>query len=1006
MKNFKDFWKGQFDRSIQKTQVEKEDVRGGVARVMEEAINSLSDSASQSEWSRVATSAAFKYLNEKLQSNVIDRKMYDILVYDYDLKKSQIHKANVDDIIRWESGEMSQAEEIKFFQGLVNTGECWRLQGAYGRQADAMLEAGVIKPPKNAKGKDYYGNDLKDYYDSKKKSFKNVWKTISGTGQVAKDTNHFLQLDTYELFHNGVTMAECSERDWTHDYEYDAGDDKAGILNQITKDFNEHLKSTKKSSDNETKEDIAQLEREWDRLEQKQDNAGGHDSNIRGQMDSIRDEIDELEDRMLHDVSHKSSGMEDYANRMINELKQRIATGVFNEAQTKAMEAKIKEYEEVLKELSTTKDMGIAGAGPIPNSGLAAQDLENEEEKYHKAQREIAFSHRNRDESVMRGFITTEAPDSFYAEITVFDAETGIISIRWSKYFTTYKEAIDTLLSSAQSFKKDSGVRIPDSNILRRKLKELSKLTEIKTFAQFKQLAMDALSDELKDMGAEMPRSEMQSMVEEFRGTFTSDKSQIQKAYAEEQPDGTWTVWCGICNKAWGFKREDEAGNFARIHDRTRHSAEMMGKSFKQFWKDDFGPEIKDEVEGEAHYNDLSHEHPEFSNQFQSMAGDEGGHKKELEVMDAELDAKKAQGETKTEKDMEQTVVMNLIKATMSKLSSKIRRTGVVENFGDNEMRELFDKLGGLGLGYAKEAELHRMAEAEKDAIVDDYIRERNAKKSITEKALTYEDAKKAQGKENHFRDKHPGKIVSLYEGGVDPEEPEDSGLIRGHEYCSYCHEDLTGVSISLDVKKSQTEKKTFVVHRFDKPDHEEDKIEAGSKYEAIKIYQQKHGVKDESKIDGYLESSGGYDIQDKSMKKSIDSRLLKELFDEIRQEVESGGQNWKEIAIKHLQSKGVDQSDIAKVIDALKEFYNKSDVEYMSKSQAVAKGYTILEDTEKAQSLSTSEYYKMAMSMVDEAMGTRWATYVAQYLKEKGATEEQIRIVIEEMDEKFKDLQ
>jgi hypothetical protein len=143
-----------------------------------------------------------------------------------------------------------------------------------------------------------------------------------------------------------------------------------------------------------------------------------------------------------------------------------------------------------------------------------------------------------------------------------------------------------------------------------------------------------------------------------------------------------------------------------------------------------------------------------------------------------------------------------------------------------------------------------------------------------------------------------------------------------------------------------------------------------------------------------------------KSMKKSIDSRLLKELFDEIRQEVESGGQNWKEIAIKHLQSKGVDQSDIAKVIDALKEFYNKSDVEYMSKSQAVAKGYTILEDTEKAQSLSTSEYYKMAMSMVDEAMGTRWATYVAQYLKEKGATEEQIRIVIEEMDEKFKDLQ
>ena len=45
----------------------------------------------------------------------------------------------------YESGDMSQEEEIEFFQELVDSGMAWHLQGHYGRQASAMAEAGLIK---------------------------------------------------------------------------------------------------------------------------------------------------------------------------------------------------------------------------------------------------------------------------------------------------------------------------------------------------------------------------------------------------------------------------------------------------------------------------------------------------------------------------------------------------------------------------------------------------------------------------------------------------------------------------------------------------------------------------------------------------------------------------------------------------------------------------------------------------------------------------------------------
>lgn len=50
----------------------------------------------------------------------------------------------VDQIIRYEQGEMTHEEVVTFFQGLVNTGLAWSLQGHYGRTAEALIEEGLV----------------------------------------------------------------------------------------------------------------------------------------------------------------------------------------------------------------------------------------------------------------------------------------------------------------------------------------------------------------------------------------------------------------------------------------------------------------------------------------------------------------------------------------------------------------------------------------------------------------------------------------------------------------------------------------------------------------------------------------------------------------------------------------------------------------------------------------------------------------------------------------------
>lgn len=54
---------------------------------------------------------------------------------------------DIDTLIAYETGELTEEETVTFFQGLVDTGLVWRLQGAYGRAAYALIEAGLVTTP-------------------------------------------------------------------------------------------------------------------------------------------------------------------------------------------------------------------------------------------------------------------------------------------------------------------------------------------------------------------------------------------------------------------------------------------------------------------------------------------------------------------------------------------------------------------------------------------------------------------------------------------------------------------------------------------------------------------------------------------------------------------------------------------------------------------------------------------------------------------------------------------
>jgi len=48
-------------------------------------------------------------------------------------------------LIQYESGELTESQTIQLFQHLIDSGLVYMLQGHYGRRAEALIEAGVCR---------------------------------------------------------------------------------------------------------------------------------------------------------------------------------------------------------------------------------------------------------------------------------------------------------------------------------------------------------------------------------------------------------------------------------------------------------------------------------------------------------------------------------------------------------------------------------------------------------------------------------------------------------------------------------------------------------------------------------------------------------------------------------------------------------------------------------------------------------------------------------------------
>lgn len=55
-------------------------------------------------------------------------------------------KPNIDWIIDYEQGNLSDEDTIALFQQGIDEGWVWTLQGAYGRQAERLISCGLCTP--------------------------------------------------------------------------------------------------------------------------------------------------------------------------------------------------------------------------------------------------------------------------------------------------------------------------------------------------------------------------------------------------------------------------------------------------------------------------------------------------------------------------------------------------------------------------------------------------------------------------------------------------------------------------------------------------------------------------------------------------------------------------------------------------------------------------------------------------------------------------------------------
>ena len=66
---------------------------------------------------------------------------------------------DVDSLIAWESGELTEAETVAMFQKMIDDGSVWRLQGSFGRTAMDLIRQGYCQLGQKSY-RDYWGNHV------------------------------------------------------------------------------------------------------------------------------------------------------------------------------------------------------------------------------------------------------------------------------------------------------------------------------------------------------------------------------------------------------------------------------------------------------------------------------------------------------------------------------------------------------------------------------------------------------------------------------------------------------------------------------------------------------------------------------------------------------------------------------------------------------------------------------------------------------------------------------
>lgn len=96
----------------------------------------------------------------------------------------------VNDIISLEDGTATEEEATATMQRLIDTGECWRLQGSYGRSAMAMIEAGQCHLPsawKDGKKRALTPANMKKYAAQLKTPIRDYWGNVVPYREMLKE---------------------------------------------------------------------------------------------------------------------------------------------------------------------------------------------------------------------------------------------------------------------------------------------------------------------------------------------------------------------------------------------------------------------------------------------------------------------------------------------------------------------------------------------------------------------------------------------------------------------------------------------------------------------------------------------------------------------------------------------------------------------------------------------------------------------------------------------------